>query len=192
MISMSITGRTQPQTRAREGSESDLVKMAQQDIKAFEKLYSKYYEPILRFVYQRVNTKDEAYDVTSQVFLKAMTKINQYEDRGLPFSSWLYRIARSEVSQFYRDQKKQPALSIDENQLTQLAADVVEKDVIIANEQLISWLAELPDDDLPYIEMRYLEERSFKEIGEILNITENNAKVKTHRIIGRLRKRFVK
>ena len=47
---------------------------------------------------------------------------------------------------------------------------------------------ELPEDELQLIEMRFFEKRSFKEIGEILEITENNAKVKTYRILEKLKK----
>jgi RNA polymerase sigma-70 factor (ECF subfamily) len=83
-----------------------LVLAAQQDPREFEPLYSKYYEPILRFVYKRLDTKSEAYDVTSQVFLSALQNLSKYEDRGFPFSSWLYRIAINELNQFFR--KKQP------------------------------------------------------------------------------------
>jgi RNA polymerase sigma-70 factor (ECF subfamily) len=46
----------------------------------------------------------------------------------------------------------------------------------------------LNQDELQFIEMRFFEDRSFKEIGMILNITENNAKVKTYRILDKIRK----
>ena len=167
-----------------------MVLAAQNEVKAFEKLYNKYYEPILRYVYQRVVTKEEAYDITSQVFLKAMQNLHKYEDRGLPFSSWLYRIAKSEVYQHHRDNGKLPSFSITEEQMEHLVDEVEEQGVTVTNEQLIEWLSEVAEDDLPFLEMRYLEQRSFKEIGEILGISENNAKVKTHRIIQRLKKQI--
>ena len=69
-----------------------MVRAAQKDIQAFEKLYDKNYEAIFRYVYQRVSTKDEAFDITSQIFMKAMTNIKQFKFKGFPFSSWLYRM----------------------------------------------------------------------------------------------------
>ncbi|MBL7885021.1 MAG: sigma-70 family RNA polymerase sigma factor, partial [Bacteroidia bacterium] len=56
------------------------------------------------------------------------------------------------------------------------------------HDKIVSIISELPEDELQLIEMRFFEKRAFKEIGEILNITENNAKVKTYRIIEKLKK----
>ncbi|MGZ4055195.1 MAG: RNA polymerase sigma factor, partial [Bacteroidia bacterium] len=57
------------------------------------------------------------------------------------------------------------------------------------HDKIVGIIAEqLPEDELQMIEMRFFEKRSFKEIGEILEITENNAKVKTYRILEKLKK----
>ena len=55
-------------------------------------------------------------------------------------------------------------------------------------ELLIKVIAQLPENELQIIELRYFEKRSYKEIGEILDITENNAKVKAYRVVSKLRK----
>ena len=73
----------------------------------FEPLYKKYYEQILKFVYKRMDNLDDTREVTSIVFSKAISNINKYKDHGHPFSSWLYRIALNEITQFYRDSKKE-------------------------------------------------------------------------------------
>jgi len=192
MRAMSITGSIKNNQAKTKSIDADLVVRAQENIQGFEALYNKYYEKILRYVYQRVTTKEEAYDVTSQVFLKAMQSINKYEDRGLPFSSWLYRIAKSEVYQYLREKSKSQTFCISEDQIENLVDEVEEHGITVTNEDLIKWLSEIAEDDLPYIEMRFLEQRSFKEIGEILNVTENNAKVKTHRIMAKLKNKLSK
>lgn len=193
MRAMSLT---QSQTYSKEAkaasSDSLLVAEAKKNMRAFEKLYDKYYEAIFRFIYQRVTTQEEAFDITSQTFMKAMESLSKYEDRGLPFSSWLYRIAKSEVYQYHRDNQKLPPLNVDDNQLNQLSEEVNENDTIINNEEIIEILSSLSDDELPFIEMKYLEDRSYREIGEIMNMTENNAKVKTHRILTKIKKNFKK
>jgi len=58
--------------------------------------------------------------------------------------------------------------------------------------RLLKCLKELKDTDLEIIEMRYFERRSYREIGEILDLTENNAKVKAFRAIDRLKTLFMK
>ena len=85
-------------TRADILEEEQVIAAAKRDPKRFEPLYRSYYEPIFRFVYKRLDSMEQAQDVTSQVFLKALTNLKKYQSRGLPFGSWLYRIAVSEVN----------------------------------------------------------------------------------------------
>ena len=166
-----------------------LVKNAQENIQEFEKLYDLNYEKIFRYVYQRTATKQDAKDVTSQVFLKAMIKINQFKFMGFPFSSWLYRIAKSETYQFLKDKNKMPTMNLENSQLENLSEEISENETVLSSENLIPILEKLKDSEIQLIEMRFFEQRSFKEIGEILNISENNAKVKTHRIIKSIRQK---
>lgn len=185
MNAMSITQTFPPP--AADALEESWIKAAQKDLTAFEKLYDAHYEAIFRYVYQRMDSKDDATDVTAQVFLKAMTNIKKYQFMGYKFSSWLYRIAKSETYQFLKDQSKSPVLNIETERLANISEEM-EVTTTIGNQELIEALTQLNDEELELIEMRFFEERSFKEIGEILEMTENNAKVKTHRIIKKLAK----
>jgi RNA polymerase sigma-70 factor (ECF subfamily) len=81
----------------------DWVKAARQGDKlAFERLYDCYVESIYKYLFFRLGHVEEAEDLTSQVFLKAFKAISQYESRGAPFSSWLFRIAHNLVIDHYR------------------------------------------------------------------------------------------
>ena len=75
-------------------------------------------------------------------------------------------------------------------------ADITEEfdddDLVADKNKLIRCLAELREADLQLIELRYFEKRAYREIGEILDVTENNAKVKTFRALERLKKQFLK
>lgn len=154
----------------------------------FEPLYNKYYEPILRFVYKRVETKESAYDITSQVFLNAMLKLHQFKFDGCPFSSWLYRIAINEINQSYRKNKVQRTVRVEEDELKYMAAEIDgDDDIDTRYKKVAEVLGNLPEEDMQLIELRYFERRAFSEIGDILNITENNAKVKLYRIIDKLK-----
>ena len=83
------------------------------------------------------------------------------------------------------------AISIDENGIQNLVADTdTEKKEMISH--LKTALNYLSEDEYMIIELRYFEERPFSEVGEILGITENNAKVKTYRIIEKLKGVFEK
>ena len=164
--------------------EEKQIKAAKRDRSKFGVLYNKYYEQIYLFIFARIESEDTVADLTSQVFLKAMLSLERYEFRGLPFSSWLYRIAQNELRLFYRSRKSKRIVSADSEDLIHLLEDFKEeeKEREIDLEGLVFALRQLPPDDVELIEMRYFEKRPFKEVAEILEITENNAKVKTYRI----------
>ncbi len=166
------------------------IKYAQENPRGFEPLYNKYYEQILRYVYQRIDDKETAYDIVSQVFLKALNNIHKYEYRGVPFASWLYRIAKSELYQSFRDKKARRTVNVDTVHLSEVI-DEMEEDTTDENRKLLLGVIDgLKEDEVQMIELRFFEKRSFREIGEMLDITENNAKVKSHRVIRKMKKLF--
>jgi RNA polymerase sigma-70 factor (ECF subfamily) len=169
-------------------SEYQLVEKAKASPEAFKPLYEKYYEPILRFVYQRCSDKEIAYDITAHVFLKALQNLKNYTFKGLPFSSWLYRIARNEVIDHHRQNPGNRAVSIDRTGLGNILSETENNDKEEHIQMILKELKNLSEDEMQIIEMKYFEKRQFREIAEILEITETNAKVKAHRIIEKLRK----
>ena len=168
-------------------SEQECVDAAKKDPARFEVIYNKYYEQIFRFIYQRLDDKNLAFDTTSEVFLKAMLNLYRYEFRGVPFASWLYRIAKSEVNQLFRQNKAQRTVNIESAHVYDIIEEINEDKLEIYHDKLIEAVSELQETDLQLVEMRYFEKRPFREIGEILDITENNAKVKLYRILEKLK-----
>jgi RNA polymerase sigma-70 factor (ECF subfamily) len=168
------------------------IKRAKEDPRSFEPLYNKYYEQIFRYIYQRMDDKEMAHDITSQVFLKALNNIQKYEYRGVPFASWLYRIAKSELYQSFRDEKATRTVNVDTVSLHDMIDDMEEDMSEEKRSILLKAIGELSEDEVQMIEMRFFEKRSFKEIGDVLEITENNAKVKAHRIIQKMKALFNK
>jgi RNA polymerase sigma-70 factor (ECF subfamily) len=172
--------------------EHQIIEKAKLNPSHFAPLYKKYYESIFRYVNKRVDEEEIAYDITSCVFVKALTNLSRYEFRGVPFSSWLFRIAKSELYQSFRDQKSQRTVKIDTIQVAQLIEDFVEEYSDENKAKLLKCLPMLKENQLQLIEMRFFEKRSFKEIGEIIGLTENNAKVKTFRALVKLKEFFNK
>lgn len=170
--------------------ELEWVKQAKQDPRRFEPLYKKYYEQIFRYIYQRMDDKELAFDITSQVFLKALNNIHKYEYRGVPFASWLYRIAKSELYQSFRDKKARRTVNVESMHLFEMIEEWEEDNTEANRKVLLSAISKLSEDDIQLLELRFFEKRSFREIGDILEITENNAKVKSHRVIKKMKKLF--
>ncbi|HLP10939.1 MAG TPA: sigma-70 family RNA polymerase sigma factor [Flavobacteriales bacterium] len=162
------------------------IKKAQDDPRYFGVLYDAYHKPILLFIYGRVRDKETAADVTQQVFLKAMLNIKKYQDRGFPFSSWLYRIAMNEVNMHYREQKIVEVEIKEKDAATlmqEMGDEFAEEKIAI----ILDLIAKLPEDQNRIIEMRFFDRLSFQEIGDILGITEPNAKMRVYRILEKLK-----
>ncbi len=167
------------------------VQAAQQSPAQFRVLYNRYYEAIFRFVYQRTLDQDTTADITSQVFLKAMQNLHKYTYQGVPFSAWLYRIATNEITQFYRKTNKTRVVALEDYHTSELAHEFDDKEGLEMNIlQLKAVIQDLDPDDVVLIELRFFEKRSFKEVGDILDMTENNAKVKMYRLLQKMRKLF--
>ena len=101
------------QTNQRMEEELSWIRRAQNNPEGFGPLYKKYHEQIFRYIHQRMDDEELAYDITSQVFMKAMSNLHKYEYRGVPFASWLYRIAKSELYQAFRDRKAERTVNIE-------------------------------------------------------------------------------
>jgi len=169
-----------------------IIEAAKLNPEKFAPLYDKYYKQIFNYVYQRMDSKDTAFDITGQVFLKALTNLQKYQFKGVPFASWLYRIAHNEVMQLFRAQKDKRAVNADIGDLRFICEETEElffEEYIPAVKKLI---LELSSEDLQMVELRFFEKRPFKEIAEILDITEVNAKVRMYRIIEKLKKSLSK
>jgi RNA polymerase sigma-70 factor (ECF subfamily) len=168
------------------------IQAAQQNPTLFRPLYERYFNPIFRFIMNRCGEESVAGDICSQVFLKAMQKIKGYEFKGVPFSAWLYRIASNEVAQHYRNTKKLRVVSAEETQIEDIVEEMDFDNYGAYREVMLEVLEELKPIDLQLIEMRFFEKRPFKEISEVLGLSESNAKVKTYRILERLKKKILK
>ena len=168
------------------------IKAAQRNPQRFNVLYERYYEQIFLFIFKRVGTEEEAADVCSQVFLKVMLNLSKYQFRGLPFSSWLYRIASNEVMQFFRTNKKERQVSMESAGITLFMEEVESAD----NEESINKMTQafehLKAEELHLLELRYFEKMPFRQVAEILNITENNAKVRMFRVLKKMKKLMTK
>lgn len=170
-------------------AEWEQVQAAQQSPAAFAPLYDRYYEPIFRFVWKRTADEELAGDLTAHIFLKALQKLSSYSFRGLPFSSWLYRIAANEVTQHYRTATRNRVVAIDDSGIQAMAEEGEDWEGLEKNlAALKEAMQRLNEEEILMVEMRFFEQRPFAEIAEILSITENNAKVRMYRLLGKMKK----
>lgn len=170
--------------------EQSWVEAAQKNPDKFDKLYDRYFEGIFNFIYRRTDDEAVAADLCSQTFLSALQSIKKYSFRGLPFSAWLYKIAANQVNKYYRNSKKNLVFSLEESMIGKLF-DKAEED---PNDEkitlLVQFLKELSTEDLMVLELRFFEEKGFKEISYILEISESGAKMRTYRALEKLKQLF--
>ena len=163
-----------------------LLKQAQQDSEAFAAVYEKYYKPVFGYAFRRLGDYNLARDIAAETFLKAFNKISFFEWRNIPLSSWIFRIATNEINQYFRKSKYRPAYLEDIQFSHQLSNDpgieteraALEKQAA-ENKEFLQVQQELTKLDTKYqevIALRYFEEKSIKEIAQILSKKEGTVK----------------
>ncbi len=174
-------------TKEEQLKELKIVELAKKDSKHFGVLYERYHHEIFVFINKKTDDLNASGDLTSQVFVKALQNLAKYEYRGVPFSAWLYRIASNETNLYFRNQSRQRAINIETpglEKMIELFDPGEERDI----QPVITAIAKLKMEEVELIELRFFEKLSYKEIAYIRNTTENNAKVKTFRVVKKIRK----
>jgi len=173
--------------------EASQIQKSQADPEAFKPLYEKYFKKIFLFILHRIGDKAITGDLTSQVFLKALTNIHIFQLRDVPFSAWLYRIALNECNDFFRKQKRYRIVTIEDTAIEELY-DEITADTTVPDlgKKLPDILRQLSAIELQIIELRYFEQRPFKEVADIMGISENHAKTKTYRTLDKMKKLFLR
>ncbi|MBS1977956.1 MAG: sigma-70 family RNA polymerase sigma factor [Bacteroidetes bacterium] len=181
-------------TESEISKENEIIERCRSDSRAFGELYEKYFDRIYHYLLRQTDDEDMAGDLCSQTFVNALNNLNRYEFRGLPFSAWLYKIAANEVNKYYRRKKTKKVFSIEEDTIRRLVdrgaqhqGDEEKEDLI---SRLVTYLKDLPTDMLQVLELRYFEDKDFREIAFILDITESGAKMRTYRALDKLRRQF--
>ncbi len=167
--------------------ELDQVKAAQLDPGRFDPLYKKYYARIVNYVYHRIDSKEIAYEITSQVFYNALNNLAKFKSQGTPFGAWLFQIAGNELNQWFRKNKANRTINIDVAGIAHLKQEVDEKNCDADDQKLFEALQRLGKDDLELIDLRFFEDRPFKEIAEITKMNESACKMRIYRILEKLK-----
>jgi RNA polymerase sigma-70 factor, ECF subfamily len=170
--------------------EYEILERAKTHSSAFGLLYEKYFDRIFSYIYRQTDDEDLAADLSSQTFFNALKNLHRFEYRGLPVSAWFYRIASNEVNRHYRKKNTSRVFSLEELRVKELFEQTSydwDEELV---QQLMVYLKELPTEMLEVLELRFFEDKDFREIAFILEITESGAKMRTYRALDQLRKKF--
>ena len=175
-----------------EFNEAALIERAKSDKEAFGELYERYVDRIYKYVYYRTGNSEDAEDLTAKIFMRAMHHIPRFEDRGLPFSAWLYRIAHNLVANWHRDNSRRHLISLDNVSQWQLSEAGPEfmTQLVEDRESLLKAIRRLPTDRQELLILKFVERLSNAEIGEIMGRSEGAIKSLYHRTLLALREDF--
>jgi len=158
---------------------------------ALQVAYDKYVEQIYRFIFFKVGNREDAEDITSQVFIKAANSLDVTQIAQAQMA-WLYQVARTTISDHWRGYYKGVTSSLDEMEESSplhLSGDPIflgapeDDDIEPAVEKVRAVLSLLPENYRRVLELRVLQGCSLRETAAAMSITESNAKVIQHRAI---------
>jgi len=160
------------------------VAAAQEDPARFAELYENNFERVYSYVARRVENREEAQDVTADVFHQALAGLPRFEWRGLPFAAWLLGIAANVLSDRWRRFARQQEVVTDDLEQVGIEDDVEQRAML---HQLVETL---PDDQRRVIIRRFVGQKSLREIATELGRSEGAIKQLQLRALQNLRERI--
>ena len=137
----------------------------------------------------KVSHAEEAEDLTHEVFMSAWQNIGSYKSKGFPFSSWLYQIARNRVIDHYRTKKFHTDIESVEGEVAGLEAKIeIDLENSLSLEVVKAMLQKLTPEQQDVILMRFMEERTHKEIAAAMKKSEGSVRLMQHRAVNTLKR----
>ena len=173
---------------ADEADEAFLIEQAKSDPEAFGRLYERHVDRIYSYIYYRTGNEQDAEDLTARTFFRALSHLHRYQDRGLPFSAWLYRIAHNLVANWHRDRSRRQVIALDEIALTSPRVDP-ESRLELEDDQrrLLRLIRHESPDRQQLLILKFVERMSNREIAQIMGRSEGAIKSLYHRTLLALR-----
>jgi RNA polymerase sigma-70 factor (ECF subfamily) len=177
----------------KEADERLLIEAAQKNPARFAELYENNFERVYAFIVRRVGNRAETEDLTSEVFHQALANLKRFEWRGIPFAAWLFRIAANLISdRWQRAGREQVA---DDPQLIESAQGLAgleepEREAVERRATLFQLVDTLPAEQRRVVVLRFVEEKSIKEVAREIRKTEGAVKQLQFRAITSLRARM--
>lgn len=161
-----------------------LVEAAKRDPARFAELYQRNVYQVYAYVSRRVDTREEAEDITSDVFHHALANLKAFEWRGAPFAAWLIRIAAHRIVDRWRSTAREtgnPVVKDPEDPKDEPMAEIEQRAALF---QLVK---HLPEDQRRVLILRFVEEKSIREIAQELRRSEGAVKQLQFRALEKLR-----
>jgi RNA polymerase sigma factor (sigma-70 family) len=180
--------RVRPRLRLLRSPSASLLVQSQEDVEVFAAFYDAYYDRVLSFLVRRVFDPELAFDLVSETFAKALERRRQFRgDSAAQEQAWLFSIARTELSHYWRSGKVERAavqrFAITVPTLTEAEHERIEAlaGLSALGDTLADALSTLGDDQRRAVELRVIGELSYPELAEALGVSEATARARVSR-----------
>jgi RNA polymerase sigma-70 factor (ECF subfamily) len=183
--------------KAKATEERRLIKAAQSDPACFAEVYESYFDLVYAYVARRVRNRAETEDLTAEVFRKALANLPRFKWTGAPFAAWLFRIASNMIAdrakRAAREGSAEPSLTVglvprgqaSPTQAQQTALEDCERQA-----QLFRMVDDLAGDQRRVLVLRFAEEKSIREIAQLIGRSDGAVKQLQFRALENLRERM--
>jgi len=176
-----------------EVTDEEIIQRAiQGDKEAFSHLYQQHVTKIYNYIYYRTGNANDAEDLTARVFYRAMGSIQRYQQKGVPFSAWLYRIAHNMVANWHRDNSRKREVPLEDQIDLPFKGEQPEATLLRNQEThyLMTYIRSLPSDRQQLVILKFVEGLPNSEIALIMNRSEGAVKSLYHRTLETLRQKM--
>jgi RNA polymerase sigma-70 factor (ECF subfamily) len=175
-----------------EQDDSALIQKAKEgDADAFGNLYERYADSVFRFIYSQTANRFDAEDITGDVFLRAWQSLTKYEERGFPFSAYLFRIARNVMIDRSRKQKPVSEIPEDELLVGENTHDLEPSTILatkLQHKEIVKTLEQLREDYRTVLILRFFNDLTTEETSDVMGRSAGAIRVLQHRALSSLRK----
>jgi RNA polymerase sigma-70 factor, ECF subfamily len=169
------------------------VRAAQEDRTAFGLLYRRYLDRVYSYAFYQLGDHHDAEDATARTFLSALRAIDSFSDEGASFRAWLFRIAHNTVANAHRSRARRRTEPIETILTDPPAPDADPAGLSLRADdarRVRAALAQLPDERRQVVLLRFADDLSAREIGEVLDRSEGAVRVLLHRALRELADRL--
>ncbi len=169
-------------------SEQFILEKAQQgEREALGRLYEHYVDAVYRYMFYRTGHHETAEDLTAEVFASVITSIKSYEDLGVPFEAWLFRIAHARLVDYWRKSKHREQQEVELSQEVEefFIGDAPEDQ--FRHEEVLHAMEYLTSTEREVVVLRFAAGLDNQEIAQTLQRNANAVKSMLHRALEKLR-----
>jgi RNA polymerase sigma-70 factor (ECF subfamily) len=171
----------------KEADDRLLIEAAQKDPARFADLYELNFERVYAYIGRRIQNRAETEDLTAEVFHQALANLKRFEWRGIPFAAWLFRIAANLISDRWQRSGREVT---DDTAIEMAQVSPAEIEEVERRATIFRLVETLPDEQRRVVVLRFVDQKSIKEVAREVKKTEGAVKQLQFRALTSLRARM--